>query len=214
MIFQKKLYRLSLNKLFSFLLVEEKVTSTGIEVKQVENNKLFWKIFDTSMLIIQLYLIIFGVSIYSSQILVTTFLLLLSILYGSYILWLLFKNNSNYITLGYGLSVAAIFIIIPFSRSLAEGYSTFTFLGTVIPYAFTIVYIFTQCSVPESDRFALMRSRNRVIHVEDAGMVESPFQKNYRQEIEEKNERYPKSILFFSIAYPLTFIIVFAISFI
>jgi small-conductance mechanosensitive channel len=191
MIFQKKLYRLSLNKLFSFLLVEEKVTSTGIEVKQVENNKLFWKIFDTSMLIIQLYLIIFGVSIYSSQILVTTFLLLLSILYGSYILWLLFKNNSNYITLGYGLSVAAIFIIIPFSRSLAEGYSTFTFLGTVIPYAFTIVYIFTQCSVPESD-----------------------IQKNYRQEIEEKNERYPKSILFFSIAYPLTFIIVFAISFI
>ncbi|MHA1192172.1 MAG: hypothetical protein ACTSP9_07720, partial [Promethearchaeota archaeon] len=69
-------------------------------------------------------------------------------------------------------------------------------------------------SVPESDRFALMRSKDRVIHVEDAGRVESPVQKKHRieQEIEERNEHYPKSILFFSIAFPLIFIIVFAIS--
>ena len=180
------------------------------------NNKTYWKIFDSSMLIIQLYLLIFGALLYSGQIWATILLLLLSISYGSYTLWLLYRKNHNYITLGYGLSFAAVFIIVPFSLSLAEGYSTFTFLGTVIPYTFTIVYIITQYSVPKIDRFALIRSRTRVIHVEDAGRVESPVQKNHRieQEIEERNERYPKSILFFSIAFPLIFIIGFAISFI
>ena len=182
----------------------------------MSNNKILWKIFDSSMLFIQFYLLIFGALLYSGQIWATMVLVLLSIIYGSYTFWLLFRNNPNYITLGYGSSIAAVFIIVPFSLSLAEGYSIFTFLGTVIPFALTLLYIFTQYNVPEIDRFAFIRNRSRVIQFEDAGRVESPVQRNHRieQEIEEKNKRYPKRILFFSIAFSMIFILVFAISFI
>ena len=187
-----------------------------IEVGQVTNKQIFWRIFDSSMLIIELYLLIFGALLYSGQIWATIFLVLLSVIYGTYTLWLLYRNNPNYITLGYGLSFAAIFIFIPFSLSLNEGYNSFTFLGTIIPIALTFVYIFTQYKVPEIDKFAFIRSRTRAVHFEDAGMVENSYQRKHRMEqtIEEKKDFYAKRILILAIAFPLIVIIVFTVSFI